>query len=199
MARTPSTMPPLGMAAPDFRLADVRNGEVVTRDGAKGPEGLLVMFICNHCPYVKHVRTALAEFARDYQARGLGIVAIASNDPEAYPDDGPDGMREEARSAGYDFPYCFDETQEVAKAYQAACTPDFFLFDGGLRLVYRGQFDETRPNGGRKATGKDLRAAADALLAGRPPLEPQVASIGCNIKWRSGHEPEWFGAGPRLG
>ena len=147
MVRTPSTMPPLGVVAPDFELTDVRNGAVVTRDGAKGSRGLLVVFTCNHCPYAKHVRTAFAEFARECEQRGLGVVAISSNDPQAYPNDGPDGMRDEARAAGYDFPYCFDETQEVAKAYQAACTPDFFLFDRELRLFYRGQFDETRPNG----------------------------------------------------
>ena len=199
MVRTPSTMPPLGIQAPDFELTDVRNGAVVTRDGAKGPRGLLVMFICNHCPYVKHVRAALAEFGRDYRARGLGIVAISSNDPTSHPEDAPEQMREEARAAGYDFPYCFDATQEVAKAYQAACTPDFFLFDEDLRLFYRGQLDETRPNGGKPATGRDLRAAADALLAGRSAPTEQIASIGCNIKWRAGNEPEWFGPGPRLG
>ena len=199
MVRTPSTMPPLGIAAPDFELTDVRNGKVVTRDRALGPKGLLVVFTCNHCPYAKHVRTAFADFAREYQKRGLGIVAISSNDPAAYPDDGPDGMRDEARAAGYDFPYAFDETQEIAKAYQAACTPDFFLYDEDLRLFYRGQFDETRPNSGLQATGRDLRAAADALLAGKPAPAEQIASIGCNIKWKPGNEPEWFGPGPRLG
>jgi peroxiredoxin len=199
MVRTASTMLPLGTTAPDFALTDVRNGTVVTRDGANGLNGLLVLFTCNHCPYAKHVRTAVTEFAREYQERGLGMVAISSNDPEAYPDDGPDGMREEARSAGYDFPYLFDETQEVAKAYQAACTPDFFLFGKDLRLFYRGQFDETRPNSAQPATGRDLRAAADALLDGGPAPDEQIASIGCNIKWRPGSEPEWFGAGPRLG
>ncbi|MSP63232.1 MAG: thioredoxin family protein [Myxococcales bacterium] len=190
MVRTPSTMAPLGSRAPDFSLYDVRDGAIVTRDGAKGPKGLLVMFLCNHCPYVKHVRTALAEFGREYQDRGLGMVAISSNDADAYPDDGPDRMRQEARDAGYVFPYCFDETQEVAKAYQAACTPDLFLYDPTLRLVYRGQLDETRPNGGKPATGRDLRAAADALIAGRAPVPDQIASIGCNIKWKPGNEPE---------
>jgi peroxiredoxin len=199
MVRTPSTMPPLGMAAPDFGLIDVRNGTLITRRLAAGPKGLLVMFLCNHCPYVKHVRAALAEFGREYQERGLGVVAISSNDPAQYPDDSPDAMRDEARVAGYTFPYCFDEAQDVAKAYQAACTPDFFLFDARLRLFYRGQFDETRPNSGKPATGRDLRTAADALLAGRRAPEEQIASIGCNIKWRPGNEPEWFGAGPRLG
>ena len=198
MVRTPSTMPPLGMLAPDFELTDVRNGTVVTRDAAKGPKGLLVVFTCNHCPYAVHVRTAFTELARELDRKGIGVVAISSNDPDAYPADAPDGMRAEARAAGYDFPYLFDETQEIAKAYQAACTPDFFLFDADLRLFYRGQFDETRPNGAA-ATGRDLRAAADALLAGKGAPDEQVASIGCNIKWRPGNEPEWFGAGPRLG
>ena len=199
MVRTPSTMPPLGMVAPDFSLVDVRNGTLITRDLAAGPKGLLVMFICNHCPYVKHVGPALAQFGREYQEWGLGIVAISSNDPATHPDDAPDRMRDEARALGYGFPYCFDDTQEVAKAYQAACTPDFFLFDHKLALFYRGQFDETRPNGGKPATGRDLRAAADSLLAGKPAPAEQIASIGCNIKWRAGNEPEWFGAGPRLG
>ena len=198
MVRTASTMLPLGTTAPDFALTDVRNGTVVTRDRAKGQKGLLVVFTCNHCPYAKHVRTAFVEFARAYQERGIGVVAISSNDPAAYPDDDPDGMRAEARDAGYDFPYLFDETQEIAKAYQAACTPDLFLFVAALRLFYRGQFDETRPNGAA-ATGRDLRAAADALLAGTAAPAEQIASIGCNIKWRPGNEPAWFGPGPRLG
>lgn len=199
MARTPSTMVALGSRAPDFSLTDVRDGRTVTRDDASGPAGLLVIFLCNHCPYVKHVRSALAAFARDYAPRGLGVVGISSNDVSAYPADAPDLMRREADDAGYEFPYLFDETQDVARAYEAACTPDFFLYDRGLRLVYRGQFDETRPNGGAPATGRDLRAAADALLAGRPPVDPQIASLGCNIKWKPGNEPPWFGAGPRLG
>jgi peroxiredoxin len=198
MVRTPSTMPPLGMPAPSFALPDARTGRTVARDDFAGWPGLLVMFICNHCPYVKHLRGALADFGRDYQAQGLGIVAISSNDPTTHPDDAPDKMKEEAEAAGYTFPYCFDATQEVAKAYGAACTPDFFLFDRELRLVYRGQFDETRPNRG-VPTGKDLRAAADALLAGRRPEGEQVPSVGCNIKWKAGNEPEWFGAGKRLG
>jgi hypothetical protein len=147
---------------------------------------------------VKHVRQALAELGRDYQAKGLGMVAISSNDPTSHPDDAPDKMKEEAESAGYPFPYCFDATQEVAKAYGAACTPDFFLFDRELRLAYRGQLDETRPNSGLVPTGRDVRAAADAVLAGRRPTGEQVASIGCNIKWKAGSEPEWFGAGQRL-
>ena len=199
MVRTPSTMPPLGLEAPPFTLPDVRTGRAVGRDDFRGRPGLLVMFLCNHCPYVKHVRQALAELGREYGERGLGIVAISSNDPAAYPDDAPEKMKEEAEAAGYTFPYCFDATQEVAKAYGAACTPDFFLFDQQLRLAYRGQFDETRPNSGLVPTGRDLRAAADAVLAGRKPGPDQVASIGCNIKWKPGNEPEWFGAGTRLG
>jgi peroxiredoxin len=191
-------MPPLGMLAPPFALTDVRTGRTVSRDDFAGRPGLLVMFICNHCPYVKHMRQALAELGRDYQAKGLGMVAISSNDPTSHPDDAPDKMKEEAESAGYPFPYCFDATQEVAKAYGAACTPDFFLFDREMRLTYRGQFDETRPNSGLTPTGKDVRAAADAVLAGRRPTGEQVASIGCNIKWKAGNEPEWFGAGERL-
>ena len=193
MVRTASSMAPLGMTAPPFSLTDVTTGRTVSRDDFAGGNGLLVMFICNHCPYVKHVRSALAQFAREYQGRGLGIVAVSSNDPDAHPDDAPDKMKEEAQAAGYVFPYCFDATQEVAKAYQAACTPDFFLFDRDLRLAYRGQFDETRPNSGLAPTGAALRTAADAALAGSVPLADQTPSIGCNIKWRAGNEPEWFG------
>jgi peroxiredoxin len=199
MVRTPSTMPPLGVQAPPFSLTDVRTGRTVSRDDFAGRAGLLVMFICNHCPYVKHVRAALADFGRDYQVKGLGIVAISSNDPISHPDDAPDQMKEEAEAAGYSFPYCFDATQEVAKAYGAACTPDFFLFDREMRLAYRGQYDETRPGSGQVPTGKDLRAAADAVLAGKRPALEQVPSIGCNIKWKAGNEPAWFGGGKRLG
>jgi peroxiredoxin len=198
MVRTPSTMPPLGMQAPPFSLTDVRTGRPVSRDDFAGRPGLLVMFICNHCPYVRHVRDELVRFGRDYGGRGLGIVAISSNDPESHPDDAPERMKEEAETVGYTFPYCFDVTQDVAKAYGAACTPDFFLFDRDFRLAYRGQLDETRPNSGRTPTGRDLRAAADAVLAGRKPSADQIASIGCNIKWRPGNEPEWFAPGTRL-
>ncbi len=198
MVRTPSTMAPLGMEAPPFSLIDVRTGHAVTRDDYRGGPGLLVMFICNHCPYVKHLRGALSEFGREYGGRGLGIVAISSNDPVTHPEDAPGKMKEEAEEAAYTFPYCFDETREIARAYHAACTPDFFLFDREMRLVYRGQFDETRPNSGLVPTGRDLHAAADAVLAGRQPAEEQVASIGCNIKWKPGNEPKWSGPGPRL-
>ena len=192
MVRTASNMTPLGTVAPPFSLTDVRTGTTVTRDGARGPAGLLVMFLCNHCPYVKHVQGELARFAREVQPQGLGIVGISSNDDAAYPDDGPEKMAEEAKSAGYVFPYLFDATQAVAKAYEAACTPDFFLFDKDLRLVYRGQFDETRPKQDKLPTGRDLRAAVEAVLAGRAPADDQTPSLGCNIKWTPGNEPAWF-------
>ena len=187
-------MQPLGMEVPSFSLPDVSTGKAVHHGDYRGRPGLLVMFICNHCPYVVHLREALAQFGREYGERGLGIVAISSNDAVAYPDDAPEKMKKEAASVGYTFPYCFDETQEVAKAYGAACTPDFFLFDGEMRLAYRGQFDDTRPGSGREPTGADLRSAADAVLAGVRPDAAQIPSIGCNIKWKPGNEPEWFGS-----
>jgi thiol-disulfide isomerase/thioredoxin len=193
MAQTPSTMTPLGSVLPSFTLPDVVSGKRVSDTDFADAPALLVMFICNHCPFVRHVRAGLAAFARDYQPRGLAIVAISSNDTDAFPQDGPDGMREEAREAGYTFPYLFDESQEVAKAFQAACTPDFFLFDGDRRLVYRGQFDASRPSNQVPVTGADLRAAADAVLAGRKTAEPQTPSIGCNIKWKPGNAPPYFG------
>ena len=182
MAATPSTMVPLGTPAPDFRLPDT-NGKVVRRDEFKNAPGLLVMFICNHCPFVKHVRKGLAKFGRDYAARGLAIVAINANDASKYPDDSPEKMKEEALDAGYNFPYLHDATQEIARAFDAACTPDFFLYDSHMKLVYRGQFDDSRPSNDRPVTGADLRAAADALLEGRPVASEQTPSIGCNIKW----------------
>ncbi len=191
MAETPSTMLPLGTVAPDFCLPDT-NGKMVALRDFKDAPALLVMFICNHCPFVKHIRRALADFAREYRAKGLAIVAINSNDIERYPEDSPAKMAEEVRNAGYVFPYLFDETQEVAKAYRAACTPDFFLFDRDRRLVYRGQFDDSRPSNNRPVTGADLRAAVDAVLAGRPVSPDQKPSIGCNIKWKPGNEPDYF-------
>jgi thiol-disulfide isomerase/thioredoxin len=192
MARTPSTMTPLGRMAPPFELPDPRTGaDVSLGDVARAP-GLLVVFLSNHCPFVKHIERGLADFAREYQARGLAVVAINANDIEAYPDDAPERMVETAHRLGYEFPYVFDESQEVAKAYRAACTPDFFLFDADRRLVYRGQFDASRPGNGVPVTGEDLRAAADALLAGESPPDEQVASIGCNIKWKPGNEPDYF-------
>ncbi len=182
---------PLGSVAPEFRLRDTEGRWVALRDYAGAP-AYLVMFICNHCPYVKHIRSALAQFAREYQQRGVAIVGINSNDVDRYPDDSPERMREEVRSAGYTFPYLFDETQEVAKAYRAACTPDFFLFDRDRKLVYRGQFDDSRPGNGLPVTGRDLRAALDALLNGRPVPTDQKPSIGCNIKWKPGNEPDYY-------
>ena len=185
MAETPSTMAPLGTLAADFRLPDT-NGKLVARDDFKDAPALLVMFICNHCPFVKHIRSGLAQFGRDYHGRGLAIVAINSNDVASYPDDSPENMAREVKEAGYTFPYLYDATQEVAKAYRAACTPDFFLFDGQRRLVYRGQFDDSRPGNRRPVTGADLRAAADDVLAGRAVPDDQRPSIGCNIKWKRG-------------
>ena len=192
MVATPSTMLPLGTVAPDFALPDTAGRVVSLRDYATSP-ALLVMFICNHCPYVKHVRAELARLGRDYAARGVGIVAISANDAERYPADGPEAMRQEKAEAGYPFPYLYDETQEVARAYRAACTPDFFLFDGARRLVYRGQLDDSRPGNGLPVTGADLRAALDAVLAGAAVPADQVPSIGCNIKWKPGNEPDGFG------
>ena len=191
MALTPSTMLPLGTTAPDFKLPDT-NGKTVPLADFKDKAALLVLFICNHCPYVKHIRTGLAQLARDYLPKGAAIVGINSNDVANYPDDSPAKMREEVKSAGYLFPYLYDETQAVAKAYRAACTPDIYLFDKSHKLVYRGQLDDSRPGNGIPVTGKDLRAALDAVLAGRPTSELQVASIGCNIKWKSGNEPDYF-------
>jgi peroxiredoxin len=193
MAAVNSTMLPLGTPAPDFRLPDTE-GKPVARDDFGSAAALLVMFICNHCPYVKHIRDGLAALGRDYQGRGLAMVAINANDVHTHPDDSPAKMAIEKREAGYVFPYLFDESQAVAKAYRAACTPDFFLFDRDRRLVYRGQFDDSRPGNRNPVTGADLRAAADAVLAGKPVTIEQRASIGCNIKWKRGAAPEYFSA-----
>jgi len=190
MARTPSTMLALGTRAPDFSLPDFGGRQHALQDMAAAP-ALLVAFICNHCPFVRHVRTGFAAFTREYRARGLAVVAINSNDLDAYPQDGPDAMRAEAAELGYEFPYLVDATQAVAKAYRAACTPDFFLFDAQRRLVYRGQFDDSRPGNGRPVTGADLRAAVDRTLAGDAPSPDQLPSLGCNIKWRPGNEPDY--------
>lgn len=192
MVLTPSTMLSLGTAAPAFRLADPAGKSVAIEDFEEA-HALLVMFLCNHCPYVKHLRHALADFGRELQERGVAVVAINSNDVAAYPADAPDQMAAEAAEAGYTFPYLFDATQDVAKAYHAACTPDFFLFDRHRRLVYRGQFDDSRPGNDQPITGRDLRAAVDALLAGRELKATQKPSMGCNIKWRPGNQPEYFG------
>jgi peroxiredoxin len=192
MARTPSTMWPLGTTAPDFSLMNV-DGQMVSLSDFAGAPALLVMFICNHCPFVKHVADQLAALGRDYTAQGVGIVAINSNDVSKHPADSPEQMVAEAEERGYVFPYLYDETQEVAKAYRAACTPDFFLFDADKKLVYRGQLDSSRPDSGIPVTGEDLRAALDAVLAGKPVAAEQRASLGCNIKWAAGNEPDYFG------
>ena len=183
-------MLPLGTRAPEFQLPDT-NGKTVSLADLKNARALLVIFMCNHCPFVKHIRAGLAQLARDYQPRGLAMVGISSNDVANYPADSPAKMAEEARAAGYVFPYLYDESQEVAKAYRAACTPDIYLFDKDKRLVYRGQFDDSRPGNSIPVTGKDLRAAIDAVLAGKPVPANQKPSIGCNIKWKRGNEPEY--------
>jgi peroxiredoxin len=182
----------LGTKAPDFELPDVVTGRTVSVRDFDDKRALLVMFICRHCPYVRHVREELARLGREFAGSEVAIVAISANDPTEYPEDAPESLAEEAREAGYAFPYLFDETQEVAKAYTAACTPDFFLFDADRALVYRGQLDASRPsNNGLPVTGADLRAAIDAVLSGAPVAEDQRASIGCSIKWRAGNEPAY--------
>jgi peroxiredoxin len=191
VVKTASTMLPLGSAAPSFSLPNV-DGRTVSLKDLTPTKGLVVIFMCNHCPFVKHLRSALAEFGKECQAKGVAVVGISSNDVASHPEDSPAKMAEEHRSAGYTFPYLYDATQNVAKAYRAACTPDFYLFDGDLSLVYRGQFDSSRPGNGKPVTGADLRGAVDALLAGKSPLMTQRASIGCNIKWLPGREPDYF-------
>jgi len=191
MPMTPSTMLDLGTTLPPFRLPDA-DGTIISSSQFRGAAGLLVVFLCPHCPVVRHIRSEWARFAREYQARGLPIVAINSNDAVTFPDDSVEGMKREISRAGYGFPYLIDESQSVAKAFHAACTPDFFLFDRNQRLVYRGQFDDSRPKNDIPTTGFDLRMAADAVLDGRTPLTVQKPSIGCNIKWRVGNEPDYF-------
>jgi peroxiredoxin len=186
-------MLPLGTPAPDFSLQEPATGRTVARSEFSGAPALLVVFLSNHCPFVKHIADALAAFGREYQERGLAMVGINANDVVNYPDDSPEKMQEEVVRRGYTFPYLFDGTQEVAKDYQAACTPDFFLFDGEGRLAYRGQFDPSRPSTDLAVTGVDLRAACDAVLAGRPAPPEQIPSVGCNIKWKPGNNPPWFG------
>jgi peroxiredoxin len=188
MALTPSTMLPLGAEAADFGLPDT-DGRIVSLHDFRDAPALLVAFICNHCPYVKHVRHGLAALAKEYQAKGVAVVGINSNDAEAYPDDSPEMMKREEASVGYTFPYLYDATQEVARAYQAACTPDFFVFDKKRTLAYRGQMDGSRPGNNVPVTGADLRAALDAVLAGKPVSQDQKPSMGCNIKWKAGNEP----------
>jgi len=191
MVATASTMLPLGTQAPEFRLPDTE-GKAVSLDDFQGKEVLLVVFMCNHCPFVKHVQDGLVQLAKEYGPKGVAVVGINSNDVENYPEDSPKRMAQEAKRYGYPFPYLFDESQEVAKAYRAACTPDLFLFDKDRRLVYRGQLDDSRPSNDIPVTGKDLRGAIDAVLAGKAVTEEQKPSIGCNIKWKAGNEPEYF-------
>jgi peroxiredoxin len=191
MARTPSKMIALGTQAPDFHLPDVISGQIISLEHFATKSGLLVMFICQHCPYVKHVQSELARIGKDYQSRDIGIVAITSNDIEQQPDDAPEFIKRMAQELGFTFPFCYDESQAIAKAYGATCTPDFFLFDRKRTLVYRGQLDDSRPSNGLPVTGRDLRAALDALLAGQPVSQEQRASLGCNIKWKVGNEPAY--------
>lgn len=186
-----SVMLPLGTEAPDFLLHDVVSGQVYRLDSFRGKAALLVMFLCRHCPYVQHIEQEVARIGRDYEGAGLGMVGISSNDPVHYPDDAPDRLKEMAQRLGFRFPLCFDEHQDVAKAYKAACTPDFYLFDGQRRLVYRGQLDESRPGSRQPVTGQDLRAAIDAVLAGQPVPAGQKPSIGCSIKWKPGNAPSF--------
>lgn len=191
MALTPSTMLPLGTKAPDFQLPDVVSGQTISLNTFAGKQALLVMFICRHCPFVKHVQAQLAQIATDYADSSVGIVAISANDAVNYPNDAPDKLKEMAQDLGFTFPFCYDENQETAKAYTAACTPDFFLFNADLQLVYRGQLDDSRPSNNQPVTGKDLRAALDAVLASQSVNPDQKPSIGCNIKWKPGNEPTY--------
>ncbi len=192
MVMVPSTMLALGTSAPDFSLPEPATGATVALSDFEGAPALLVMVLSNHCPFVKHIADALAAFGREYGGKGVAMVAINANDVASYPEDRPDMMVEEVERRGYTFPYLFDETQEVAKAYRAACTPDFFLFDGDRKLVYRGQFDDSRPSLDVPVTGADLRAACDAVLAGDTPAGDQTPSVGCNVKWKTGNAPPWF-------
>ncbi len=184
MAETPSNMIPLGTKAPDFKLKDVTTGKQLSLNEIKSEKATVIMFICNHCPYVKHINKMLVDFANKYIQRGVSFVAINSNDVDNYPEDSPEKMIITAKEHGYPFPYLFDETQEVAKDYDAACTPDFYVFDKDLKLVYRGQFDDSRPGNSKLVTGKDLGKALDAILAGKEISDEQIPSVGCNIKWK---------------
>lgn len=193
MSATQSTMLALGTQAPDFTLTDVRNGALVSLRDFSGQKGLLVMFLCAHCPYVKHIQNEIARVGNDFGRKGIAVVAISSNDAENHPDDGPAGLKAMAETLGFNFPYGYDETQSVAKAYRAACTPEFYLFDQNQKLYYRGQFDESRPKNTLPVTGKDLRAALESLLKGLPAPTDQKPGLGCNIKWKKGNEPDYFG------
>jgi len=190
MALTPSTMLKLGTSAPYFRLPDTE-GRLLSLEDFKDAKALLVIFMCNHCPYVKHIRAGLVQFAQKYQPKGLAVVGINANDAGKYPDDSPEKMVDEVATAGYTFPYLYDEAQDAAKAFRAACTPDFFLFDKQRKLVYRGQFDDSRPGNNVPVTGKDMREAVDAVLAGKAVNPAQSPSIGCNIKWKTGNAPDY--------
>ncbi len=193
MALTPSTMLlSLGAKAPAFSLPDTVSGRTISLESFSGKKALLIMFICRHCPYVVHIQAELPKLGADYLPKGVGIAAISANDAANYPDDAPGKLKEIAQQLNYPFPFCYDETQAAAKAYSAACTPDFFLFDGAMKLVYRGQLDDSRPGNGKPVTGKDLRAALDAVLAGKVVSADQKPSIGCNIKWKPGNEPAYF-------
>ena len=191
MVKTASTMLPLGTQAPTFKLPNI-DGSTVSLDDLSGGKALVVMFICNHCPFVKHIAHELVRLHADYKSQGVHFVAISSNDIASHPDDSPEMMKKEAAAQGYAFPYLYDQTQSVAQAYRAACTPDIFVFDSHNKLAYRGQIDDSRPRNGKPVTGADLRAALDAILANSPIPEPQRPSIGCNIKWSAGNEPEYF-------
>jgi len=193
MALTPSTMLALGTTAPEFKLPDVISGNTISLSTFTGKKALLVMFICQHCPYVVHVREELARLGRDYAKKDIGIIAISANDAANYPDDSPAHLKQMAEELGFTFALCYDESQKTAKAYTAACTPDFFLFDAKRTLVYRGQLDDSRPGNGKPLTGSDLRAAIDAVLTDKPVNPKQMPSVGCNIKWKKGNEPAYYG------
>lgn len=193
MVMTESTMLALGTPAPAFSLPDVVSGDTISLASFEDKEALLVMFICAHCPFVKHIEVELARLGQDYGPQGVGIVAISANSVQTHPQDGPEHLKTQADTFGFTFPYCYDASQDVAKQYTAACTPDFFVFDRSRTLAYRGQLDDSRPSNGKPVTGQDLRAALDGVLAGRAPIADQVPSIGCNIKWTPGNEPPYFG------
>ncbi|NJM19042.1 MAG: thioredoxin family protein [Richelia sp. RM2_1_2] len=193
MVLTASTMLALGTKAPDFQLPDVVSGETISLSTFADKKAILVMFICRHCPFVKHVQEELAQLGKDYFQSDLGIVAISANDVKNYPDDAPDSLKTMAMELDFKFALCYDETQKIAKIYTAACTPDFFLFDNELKLFYRGQLDDSRPSNGKPVTGKDLRGAINAVLTGKSLTSEQKPSIGCNIKWKPGNEPSYFG------
>ncbi len=192
MVLTSSLDLPIGASAPYFSLPNVLDGKIVSLDEFKGKKGVLVMFICNHCPYVKHIRGKLVELVHEYMERGIGVVAINSNSTMTHPQDGPESMKELALKEKWKFPFLFDETQETAKAYKAVCTPEFFLLDSDFKLYYHGQFDDSRPGNDVPVTGNDLKKAFDGLLSGQPPPTNQRPSAGCSIKWHPGKEPEYF-------